>query len=195
MHTKIIASTIGLALALASFAPLAFARRNKDAHAAAVETASLPADGSEIQWGRAATVIQLPYDRVVEILHDYARYAELFPQFRASRVLASRGHEALVYMEASVAYDSFTLWGNLRISSKEQAGTRVIDARLKRGNVNHFHAVWTVRALDGGQACEVEFKLLIDPNMKLPSSVISNENVKAAKRAVVALRRHAGRAS
>jgi ribosome-associated toxin RatA of RatAB toxin-antitoxin module len=191
MHTKIIASTIGLAFALTQLPPPASARGSTDVRAETVETASLPAEGLDIQWGQAATVIHLPAERVLAILHDYARYAELFPQFRASRVLASRGNEALVYIEARVAYDSFTLWGNLRISSKEQAGAHVIDARLKRGNVNHFHAVWNVRELEGGAACAVEFKLLVDPNMKLPSSVISSENVKAAKRALVALRKRA----
>jgi ribosome-associated toxin RatA of RatAB toxin-antitoxin module len=191
MHKKIVASGIGLVFTLTSFAPAASARRTTEVRAETVETGSLPAEGLEIQWGRAATVIHLPYERLLAILHDYAHYADLFPEFRASRVLASRGHEALVYMEASVAYDTFTLWGNLRISSTDVAGARVIDARLKRGNVNHFHAVWTVRALEGGQACAVEFKLLVDPNMKLPSSVISNENVKAAKRALVALRKRA----
>lgn len=190
MNGRIIALGLGSILTLTSAVPSALAKKS-EVRAETIETGNLPAEGLDIQWGRAATVIHLPKAKVLSILHDYGSYAELFPEFRASRVLASRGHEALVYLEASVAYDSFRLWGNLRISSKERAGAHVIDARLKRGNVNHFQAVWTVRELQGGEACEVEFKLLIDPNMKLPSSVISTENVKAAKRAVVALRKRA----
>ncbi|NLY93168.1 MAG: hypothetical protein GXY23_03975 [Myxococcales bacterium] len=191
---KIVAAGIAASLALLPVANPAFARKN-DARGEPIETASLPADGFDIRWGRAKTVIPLPRDRVVALLHDYGRYAEIFPYFRASRVLASRGHEALVYLEASLAYDSITLWGNLRISSTQRDGAHVIEATLKRGNVNHFHAIWTVRELPTGQASEVEFKLLVDPNLKLPSSVISSENVRAARKALAALRRKAGEAS
>lgn len=188
MHTKFIAPSICFAF-IALFAVSPASARKSGPRATAVQTASMPADGLDIAWGRATTVIHRPRAEVLSILHDYSRYAELFPQFRASRVLASRGHEALVYLEASVAYDTFTLWGNLRMSSKDLGPAHVIEARLKRGNVNHFHAVWTVRELEGGEACEVEFRLLVDPNMKLPSSVISKENVKAARKALVALRK------
>ena len=188
MHAKIIASAIAFILAAASAAPPAHARRS-EVRAETVEAGAIPAEGLNIQWGRASTVIHTSKAELLTILHDYGQYAELFPQFRASRVLASRGDDALVYLEARVAYDSFTLWGNLRISSKELSGARVIDARLKRGNVSHFQAEWTVRELPGGEACEVVFKLLIDPDMKLPSSVITKENVKAARRAILALQR------
>jgi hypothetical protein len=42
--------------------------------------------------------------------------------------------------------------------------------------------------VDGGTRTEVDFKIFVDPDMPLPSSIFSRENEKAASKTVRALR-------
>jgi ribosome-associated toxin RatA of RatAB toxin-antitoxin module len=94
----------------------------------------------------------------------------------------------MVYMEVSVASGTFTLWGQLKLSaSPSQGDTRVIEARLLDGNMDAFSASWRLTPVDGGARTEVDFKIYVDPDMPLPSSVFSRENERAAGNTVRAL--------
>jgi ribosome-associated toxin RatA of RatAB toxin-antitoxin module len=95
----------------------------------------------------------------------------------------------MVYMEVSVAKGAFTLWGQLNLSERPQEGdSRVVEARLLEGNIDAFSASWTLTPVDGGARTEVDFKIYVDPDIPLPSSVFSRENEKAAGKTVRALR-------
>jgi ribosome-associated toxin RatA of RatAB toxin-antitoxin module len=110
------------------------------------------------------------------------------PNFTKSKVLAQRGNRAMVYMEVSVAAGTFTLWGQFKLSEAPPEGeTRVIEARLLEGNMDAFRASWRLTPVDDGARTEVDFKLYVDPNMPLPSSVFSRENERAAGNTVRAL--------
>jgi len=154
-----------------------------------VLTAQIAEDGSNISWGRAVTVIDQPIDEVLPVVVDYANYVKFMPNFTKSEVLAQRGNRAMVYMEVSVASGTFTLWGQLTLSESAREGeTRVIEARLLEGNMVAFSATWRLTPVDGGARTEVDFKIYVDPDMPLPSSVFSRENERAAGNTVRALR-------
>jgi len=120
---------------------------------------------------------------------DYANYVHFMPNFTKSKVLAQRGNKAMVYMEVSVASGTFTLWGQLKLSEGAPDGdTRVIEARLLDGNMDAFSASWRLTPVEDGARTEVDFKLYVDPDMPLPSSVFSRENERAAGNTVRALR-------
>ena len=51
-----------------------------------------------------------------------------------------------------------------------------------------FRASWRLTPVEGGARTEVDFKLYVDPDMPLPSSVFSRENERAAGNTVRALR-------
>ncbi|MBW1689114.1 MAG: hypothetical protein JRS35_29210 [Deltaproteobacteria bacterium] len=92
-------------------------------------------------------------------------------------------------MEVSVASGTFTLWGQLKFSEGAAEGnTRVIEARLLEGNMDAFNASWRLTPVEGGARTEVDFKIYVDPDMPLPSSVFSRENEKAAGKTLRALR-------
>jgi ribosome-associated toxin RatA of RatAB toxin-antitoxin module len=153
-----------------------------------VRTAQIVEEGSSISWGHAVGVIDKPIEEVLPVVVDYANYAHFMPNFTKSKVLAQRGNRAMVYMEVSVASGTFTLWGQLKLSESPAEGTtRVIEARLLEGNMDAFSATWRLTPVDGGARTEVDFKIYVDPNMPLPSSVFSRENEKAAGKTVRAL--------
>jgi ribosome-associated toxin RatA of RatAB toxin-antitoxin module len=154
-----------------------------------VRTAQIAEEGSNISWGHAVVVIDQPIDEVLPVVVDYANYVHFMPHFTKSKVLARRGNRAMVYVEVSVAAGTFTLWGQLKLSESPAEGdTRVIEARLLDGNLNAFDASWRLTPVDGGARTEVDFKIYVDPDMPLPSSVFSRENEKAAGNTVRALR-------
>lgn len=153
-----------------------------------IESARIDEKGSTIAWGQAVSVLDQPIDQVLAVVVDYANYQKFMPNFRTSRVLAKRGNRAMVYMEVGVMKDTYTLWGQLKMSELPAEDGRVIDVGLVEGNVQAFHAVWKLTPLDDGARTKVDFRIYVDPDMPLPSSLFSRENVKAAKKTVRALR-------
>ncbi|MGB8224856.1 MAG: SRPBCC family protein [Polyangiales bacterium] len=154
-----------------------------------ISTGQIAEDGSNIAWGHAVGVIDKPIDEVLPVVVDYASYVKFMPNFKKSQVLAQRGNRAMVYMEVSVASDTFTLWGQLNFSESAREGdTRIIEARLLEGNMNAFSATWRLTPVDDGTGTEVDFKIYVDPHMPLPSSVFSRENERAAGKTIRALR-------
>lgn len=154
-----------------------------------VHTTQIAEEGSPISWGQAIGVIDKPMEEVLPVVVDYGNYVHFMPNFTKSKVLAQRGNRAMVYMEVSVASGTFTLWGQLKLAEIAPEGqTRVIEARLLDGNVDAFSATWRLTPVDDGARTEVEFKIYVDPDMPLPSSVFSRENERAAGNTVRALR-------
>ena len=154
-----------------------------------VRTAQIAKEGSNISWGHAVAVIDQPIDEVLPVVVDYGNYVHFMPNFTKSKVLSQRGNLAMVYMEVSVAAGTFTLWGQLKLSEGAPEGdTRVIEASLLDGNMDAFSATWRLTPVDGGARTEVDFKIYVDPDMPLPSSVFSRENEKAAGNTLRALR-------
>jgi ribosome-associated toxin RatA of RatAB toxin-antitoxin module len=154
-----------------------------------VLTTQVMEKGSSISTGQAVGVIDKPMGQVLPVVVDYANYVHFMPNFTKSRVLAQRGNRAMVYMEVSVAAGTFTLWGQFKLSEAASEGdTRIIEARLLDGNMDDFSATWRLTPVDDGARTEVEFKLHVDPDMPLPSSVFSRENERAAGNTVRALR-------
>lgn len=169
---------------------LVLATRPVDAAGEAdVRTAQIAQAGSNISWGHAVAVIEKPIDDVMPVVVDYANYVHFMPNFTKSKVLAQRGNRAMVYMEVSVASGTLTLWGQLKLAEVASDGpSRVVEAQLLEGNLDAFRASWRLTPVDDGAQTKVDFKIYVDPDMPLPSSVFSRENERAAGNTVRALR-------
>ena len=188
MRTTVIRAATAIALFVAASASLVAAAQEHDENAG-IFTSQIPEEGSNISWGQAVIVLDQPIDAVLPIVLDYANYVDFMPNFTKSRVLAQRGTRAMVYMEVSVAKGAITLYGQLNLAERPQSGdVRVVEARLLEGNIDAFSASFTLTPLDGGTRTEIDFKIYVDPDIPLPSSVFSRENERAAGRTVRALR-------
>jgi ribosome-associated toxin RatA of RatAB toxin-antitoxin module len=152
-----------------------------------VTTVAMP--GTSVKAGRAVGIVDAPIDTVMAVVQDYARYEKFMPHFKASRVLSKRGNSALVYMQASIAKDTMTLWAQLKVAPKPNQGkTRIIEAKMVQGNMDAMFARWELTEVDG-QHTLVAFQLLMDPKVPLPASLVSDENEKATQKTIRALRR------
>jgi ribosome-associated toxin RatA of RatAB toxin-antitoxin module len=139
--------------------------------------------------GRAEGVVEAPLEAVRKVVEDYGAYEKFMPHFRASRVLSRRGSSALVYMQASIAKDTMTLWAQLKVTPKANVGkTQVIEAKMVQGNMDAMFARWELTPVDGTHTL-VAFQLLMDPKVPLPASLVQSENEKATQKTIRALRR------
>ncbi len=147
---------------------------------------------SSIAWGEAETELDRPIESIVPVVENYAGYEQFMPNFRRSRVLAQRGARARVYMEVSAAAGELTLWGQLDLRGWTEDGeaARVIEAELLEGNIEAFRAEWRLRPSVDGERTHVAFRIFVDPDLPLPSALISRENERAARRSIEALRSH-----
>ena len=180
--------TLAAIVALAGPSAAAPAEADLDENAG-IFTAQLPEEGSSIRWGQAVIVVDQPIEEVLPVVRDYANYVTFMPNFTKSRVLAQRGSRAMVYMEVSVARGAITLWGQLALAERPSGeDARVVEAGLMEGNVVAFNASFTLRPVDGGARTEIDFRIYVDPDIPLPSSVFSRENERAASKTVRALR-------
>jgi len=174
---------------LATSAPSPAAAADEHGENAGIFTAQIPEEGSNISWGQAVIVLDRPIEEVLPIVLDYANYVQFMPNFTKSRVLAQRGTRAMVYMEVSVAKGAFTLYGQLNLAERPENGdAHVVEAKLMEGNIDAFSASFTLTPVDGGARTEVDFKIYVDPDIPLPSSIFSRENERAAGKTVRALR-------
>jgi ribosome-associated toxin RatA of RatAB toxin-antitoxin module len=145
------------------------------------------ADG--VRYGIATGVVEAPIADVMGVITDYANYSEFMPNFNQSRVLSRRGDSALVYLQASVLRDTVTVWAQMRIAARRPRGaTQIVEGRMTDGNLSHFIARWEVTPVDA-QRTLVEFRVLFVPDLPFPDSLVTGENVAAARRTVRNLRR------
>jgi ribosome-associated toxin RatA of RatAB toxin-antitoxin module len=179
-------SIIAIAAATVLLTPDALADFESDT---VVFTTQLPEEGSSIAWGQAIIVVDKPVEEVLPVVRDYANYVTFMPNFTKSRVLAQRGSRAMVYMEVSVAKGAITLWGQLALAERPaDHQARVVEAHLMEGNVDAFSASFILTPVDDGARTQIDFRIYVDPDIPLPSSVFSRENERAAGKAVRALR-------
>jgi ribosome-associated toxin RatA of RatAB toxin-antitoxin module len=153
-----------------------------------IPTSGRAQPGTKVQRGRAMILIDAPADRVYEVIQNYAAYKEFLPHFETSRVLSKRGASALIYVQVKIMKGAKTIWAELKMKPREKDGaTRVIEAKMMKGNVDHFEAHWEVTPIDDKRTL-VAFEIIVDPDLPLPSSFVSEENVKSARKTLRALR-------
>ena len=178
-----------IAAALVAWSPSSPTTAEEQSEGVEVFTAQIPEEGSDIAWGQAVLIVDKPIEEVLSVVRDYGSYVQFVPHFTKSKILAQRGGRAMVYVEVSVAKGAFTLWGQLNLADHPAQGhSHVVEALLMEGNIDAFSARWVLTPVDGGTRTRVDFKIYVDPDIPLPSSIFSRENEKAAGRMVRALR-------
>ncbi|MBN1656133.1 MAG: hypothetical protein JXA30_20360 [Deltaproteobacteria bacterium] len=154
-----------------------------------VQVTSVPRSGSKIKEGRAEAVIDERFDRIIRVVEDYGNYAGFLPHFRVSRVLAKRGANAIVYLEASVMKNTFKIWAQSRFRSLPSQGkTRIIEGKMTKGNVRSLSARWEITPLSDNRT-RVVFQMFFDPDLPIPSFIVSDQNATAAGRTIKSLRK------
>lgn len=186
MRTLVLAT-----LLIGTFAAPATAQQNADLTARRIgdRVASRAVDSDQsVGYGQAMAVIDAPIDDVLAVVLDYGNYADFMPHFTQSRVLSARGTSAMVYMQAAAFHDTITLWANMNLRKRANVGdTQIVEGTMTSGNLETFIARFEVTPLEDGKTLML-FRLLIAPDLPFPSGIMTDENVRNARRVVTALR-------
>lgn len=152
-----------------------------------MDSTSHPYPGTSVQWGRAVAIIDAPVEKVLAVVQDYANYTAFMPNFQTSRILSQRGGAALLYAQVSLMKGAATIWAELKIKPHDVGATKVIEAKMTKGNVDVLQAVWEITPFDDGRTL-VAFQIIVDPDLPLPTSLVNAENAKTARKTIRALR-------
>ena len=156
----------------------------RDGH---IESSSEPYPGTSVQWGRAVVLLDAPAADVLAIVQNYGGYKDFLPNFETSRVLSQRGNSALIYAQVSVMRGAAHIWAELKIKPHDVGATRVIEAKMTKGNVDLLQATWEVTPVDAKHTL-VAFQIIVDPKLPLPTGLVNDENTKTARKTLKALR-------
>lgn len=153
-----------------------------------LDSSTVPYPGTSVQWGRAVMMLDAPSEQVLAIIQNYAGYHTFLPNFTTSRVLSQRGTSALVYVQLEIMNGAATIWAELKLRPKKTDGTtQVIEGTMTKGNVKLFQAQWEVTPQADGRTL-VALQMIVDPDLPVPSSILTGENQKSARKAMRALR-------
>jgi ribosome-associated toxin RatA of RatAB toxin-antitoxin module len=152
-------------------------------------TTAVTRPGVKVRGGKAEILLDAPLKKVMSVVQDYDNYNKFLPFFRVSRTLAKRGGNAIAYMEAKILNGAHTIWVEVTFRERDSKQTsKVIEGKMNRGNVNLLSLRWKAAAVEGNKTL-LSFEFLVDPDLPLPNSVISEQNAVSARRTVRALRK------
>ena len=106
---------------------------------------------NSIDTGGAAIYVNAPIDVVRRVVTDYRNYEKVIKPFKQSKLLSRNKGVSEVYLEVPILHGAATVWVVAKIGSPVVAGNEeTITARMLRGNVDDFRAVWRLRAVYAG---------------------------------------------
>lgn len=146
---------------------------------------------NSIDTGGAAIYVNAPIDVVRRIVTDFRNYEKTIKSFKQSKLLSRNKGVSEVYLEVPILHGAATVWVVALIGQPVLEGNEEkITARMLRGNVDDFRAVWRLRAVDAEHTI-VKLELLVDPSLPAPASLVTPELTSASANAVTGVRKHA----
>ncbi len=162
------------------------------APAAGIQSGYIAQPGMEVKWGFASSVVAAPIDVVLKTITDFDHYAEFIPRCHRSKVLARRGDDAMIYVETRALRNTTAFWVQLRVKTvKSPDGKVVVEGKKVSGNVKQGTARWELYPVENGRKTKLAFKIIIDVDLPIPSSLISSQNLQTAQRSVESVRERA----
>ncbi|WP_437978046.1 SRPBCC family protein [Sorangium sp. So ce295] len=193
-----------LSLIAFSLAVLALSLSPRAARAADAESEKLASLGKALRYtlkttgpvaaidtGGAAILVKAPLSTVRKIVTSYGNYKTFIGPFDQSRVLTKRKGTSEVYLQVPILNGAAHIWTVADMSPPTKDGAdEVISGRHKRGNVADFRARWRLRAVDEHHTI-LKLEIFVAPKLPFPPSVVTTQLVKAADKAVTAVRNRA----
>jgi hypothetical protein len=162
-----------------------------------VERFSTRLPESDRPAGGARTVLTASPELVKAVVLDFKNYAIYFdpdkgknPQRKwTSRVVGKSGGKTDLYLEVPILKGAAKIWAIIRFDAPEREGDawimrgrKIQDKDKDTGNVRELSAKWKMRTTEQGTELQLEF--LVVPKLPVPDSLLSNEALSAAFKAV-----------
>lgn len=142
----------------------------------------------ELLRGRATVVVNAPPASVRRTILDLDEYAEFMPHYKSARTLGRKPNDAReVYMQWETLHGAVTLWARLTLTPTEDGDAEIWTTEFVDGNVDEAYAAWRIEPTDDGKT-KLTVETFLDPKLPVPQSLLNEENVEAAIKAVKAMR-------
>jgi ribosome-associated toxin RatA of RatAB toxin-antitoxin module len=165
-----------------------------------VASAALPHEGdpcryevqtprSDIKAGAAFMPVHAPLDVVRQLVTNYEAYGEYIKRFDKAKVIGRHGDTTDVYLQVPLMKGAAKIWAVLRFEAPKTVGEDVVVVgKLIKGNVKRLDAKWRISKMDE-RTTKLDLELLIVPDwvVPLPNSMVTDEAMYAASRAVLGM--------
>ena len=129
--------------------------------------------------GAARTIVHAPLAKVRAVGTDYEK-GQFIHGIDRTKIVARRGSVSDLYIRAPVLNGAVHLWAILRLAHTVHADHEMIRGDMIRGNLESMTVVGRLVPLSPDSTL-IEFEVMADPGLPLPSSFITEELQYAAE--------------
>lgn len=142
----------------------------------------------ELLRGKATVLVNAPPDVVREQILALDDYAEFMPHYKSARTLGRKPNGAReIYMQWEALHGAVKLWARMTLTPTEDGDAEIWTTEFIDGNVDEAYAAWRIAPTDDGKTT-LTLETFLDPKLPVPQSLLNEENVGAAIKAVKAMR-------
>lgn len=142
----------------------------------------------ELLRGRATVIVNAPVEVVRKQLLALDEYAEFMPHYKSARTLGRKPNGAReVYMQWEALHGAVILWARMVLTPSQDGEAEVWTTDFIDGNVDEAFAAWRIEPAEEGKT-KLTVETFLDPKLPVPQSLLNEENVEAAIKAVKAMR-------
>jgi hypothetical protein len=147
--------------------------------------------GRTERFGHGETLIHAPLAQVRRTVLDFARYKNLGPDIKTSRVVGREPDGSTdVYLRIAVLNDMISFWNVTRFAPlRQESGGEILEGRMLpgKGNIDDSVVKWTLHAA-GDEWTVLKFDALLRPGVPAPQSLIDNTLRESAVHTVESVR-------
>ena len=142
----------------------------------------------ELLRGKATVVVNAPPDAVRDHILALDEYAEFMPHYKSARTLGRKPNGAReIYMQWEALHGAVKLWARMILAPTEDGEAEMWTTEFVDGNVDEAYAAWRIEPTEDGKT-KLTLETFLDPKLPVPQSLLNEENVEAAIKAVKAMR-------
>ncbi|HHH28787.1 MAG TPA: SRPBCC family protein [Polyangiaceae bacterium] len=142
----------------------------------------------ELLRGRATVLVNAPPTRVRDQILALDEYAEFMPHYKSARTLVRKPNGAReIYMQWEALHGAVKLWARMILTPTEDGDAEIWTTEFVDGNVDEAFAAWRIEPAEDGKTT-LTLETFLDPKLPVPQSLLNEENVAAAIKAVKAMR-------
>lgn len=148
--------------------------------------------GVDQEAGAARVYVEAPAEVTRSVVTDYRHYADMIPKFEQARIVGRKGDKTDVYLRVPILKGAAKIWAVLRFDPPRQLdnGDYVVIAKMLKGNVKRFEAVYRILQVDS-RSSQLHLEMLIEPSFPAPNFVVADQVAGACDNAVKRLRNRA----
>jgi ribosome-associated toxin RatA of RatAB toxin-antitoxin module len=158
-----------------------------------VEVKSYPVDGSSSPKIVVRAVMELPPQKIWQIVSDCSTYKDHLPRVAASKLLSRDGNKFTCEVTIAMPFPLSNLTAVTEATHEESDKGMSRRWKLLRGDYKVNTGSWEVRPLDGGKSSLVTYTVHAEPNTAVPDWIRESAQKKALPEMIERVRAEAGK--